>query len=84
MSVSLKVQLLSRLLIIVFLGRRPLGWIENIGTTFFLGFFDAFDIGRDMLLEEGKGRGALGQNLWKLKKRRSSSVILRFWVKDCF
>ena len=60
--VSLKIQPLSWLLFAIF-GLGSLGRIQDIGTTFFAGFFDTFDVVLDMLLQESKGRGSLRQNL---------------------
>ena len=66
MSVCFIVLLLkSRLLIVIFCW-RPLGWIKNIGATFFVGVFDAFDVLFNVLLKKSKRRRSLGQNLKNL------------------
>ena len=49
MSVSFKVLLFSRLLIITF-NWLSLGWIQDKGTAFFIGVFDTFDIILNVLL----------------------------------
>ena len=53
MSVSFIIQLHSRFSFVT-LGRGSLGRIQDIGTTFCVGFLHAFDILLYVLLKEGK------------------------------
>ena len=67
MSVGFKIQLHSGFLFAT-LGRCFLRRIQDIGTTFLLGFLDAIDVLPDVLLKESKRGRSLRQNLKRLEK----------------
>lgn len=75
MSVSFKIQLHSWLLLAT-LTCVSLGRIQDIGTTFFAGFFNTGDIQLDVLLQESKGWRTLRQNLQRKKCQENARETL--------